>query len=213
MIKVNNEVVKFDRFPDGTLNIKSNLSLCDKSIIITWNYENDSEFLALAFLTKKYQANGCTLALFLPYVPYARMDRTEENNDILSLKYFAELINSLNFKVVFVFDTHSAVTQAVIKNCMVIQPTDLIKNVIKTVTEMECEEPIIFFPDEGAMKRYSKKINMEYAFGVKNRDWKTGKILGLDVIGMKPEQIKGRDILIIDDICSYGGTFIIQQKN
>ena len=56
------------------------------------------------------------------------------------------------------------------------------------------------------MKRYSGIVDMPYVFGVKKRDWKTGEIEGLDIVG-DPILIKGRDILIIDDICSRGGTF------
>lgn len=212
MIKVNEKIVEFDSFPDGTRNLKVNPKLFGKTILITWNYECDCEFVTLALLTKSYQAKGCNVSLFVPYMPYARMDRAEEREDVLSLKYMGELINSLEFDTVFVFDAHSAVTQAVIKNCCVIPADNPIEGAIEEVREKECENPLIFFPDEGAMKRYSKKINMEYAFGVKKRDWKIGKILGLDVIGAEPEQIKGRDILIIDDICSYGGTFYHSAK-
>ena len=68
---------------------------------------------------------------------------------------------------------------------------------------------MIFFPDEGACKRYSdmkiiKELGLPISFGIKRRDWKTGKILGLDVIG---EDFEGKNVLIIDDICSAGGTF------
>jgi ribose-phosphate pyrophosphokinase len=60
------------------------------------------------------------------------------------------------------------------------------------------------------MKRYSDMINMPYAFGIKKRDWETGKILGLDI--MNTELVKGKNILIIDDICSRGGTFLHAAK-
>lgn len=52
---------------------------------------------------------------------------------------------------------------------------------------------------------------MEYAFGVKRRNWETGQIEGLDIIG-DPEKIKGKTILIVDDICSRGGTFFHSAK-
>ena len=64
----------------------------------------------------------------------------------------------------------------------------------------------VCYPDEGSMKRYSGMIKEPYVFGVKRRDWATGKILGLDIIG-NSDLVKGQDILIVDDICSRGGTF------
>ena len=69
----------------------------------------------------------------------------------------------------------------------------------------EKEIPVLFFPDEGAMKRYSSKLNLPYTFGIKKRDWETGKILGLQLIN--GEIVKDRNVLIVDDICSRGGTF------
>ncbi len=70
---------------------------------------------------------------------------------------------------------------------------------------------VVFFPDEGAMKRYSDMINdMPYAFGIKKREWATGKILGLDI--MNAELVKDKNVLIIDDICSRGGTFLHSAK-
>ena len=75
----------------------------------------------------------------------------------------------------------------------------------------EAEKTLIaFYPDEGSMKRYSGMINMPYAFGMKKRDWETGKILGLDV--MNADLVKGKNVLIVDDICSRGGTFLHSAK-
>ena len=69
----------------------------------------------------------------------------------------------------------------------------------------------MFYPDEGAMKRYSDGVGLPYAFGIKKRNWETGKIEGLDVAGAV-DQIAGKDILIVDDICSRGGTFYHSAK-
>ena len=52
--------------------------------------------------------------------------------------------------------------------------------------------------------------DMPYAFGIKKREWATGKILGLDI--MNAELVKGKNVLIIDDICSRGGTFLHSAK-
>jgi ribose-phosphate pyrophosphokinase len=71
----------------------------------------------------------------------------------------------------------------------------------------------LFFPDEGAMKRYGDDLatlGHPFAFGMKKRDWTTGNILGLEI--MQTENIVGKDVLIIDDICSKGGTFYHSAK-
>lgn len=69
---------------------------------------------------------------------------------------------------------------------------------------------VIYFPDEGACKRYVdldsvKESGLPVIFGIKKRDFATGKILGLDVVS--DIDLKGKKVLIVDDICSAGGTF------
>jgi ribose-phosphate pyrophosphokinase len=66
---------------------------------------------------------------------------------------------------------------------------------------------IYCYPDEGAMKKYSEQIDGEYVFGIKHRDWRTGKIESLQL--NNTDAVNGKDVLIIDDICSRGGTFIL----
>lgn len=214
MIKVNGEVVNYGRFPDGTVNVKGDSTLIDGQVVITWHYESDAEYMPLVFLTKFYQAYGNKVILFLPYVPNARMDRVEEAGDVFTMKYFGEMINDLHFEKVFIMDVHSSVALAAIKNCWIEPIRPLINSVIDIVRDNTYgrEIPLIFFPDEGSMKRYGKNLRIPYAYGMKKRDWKTGKILGLDVCGINPEDVKGRTVLIIDDICSYGGTFYYSAK-
>ena len=211
MIKVNNVEVEINRFPDGTLNLKANPFYNHEVVIITWKYHDDAEFLVVAYLTKFYQAHNNKVELFLPYIPNARMDRVENIDNVFSMKYFGELINSLRFESVWVMDAHSSVAIAVIKNCRIIPVKSIVDDVIRSITDNN-KELLMFFPDEGAMKRYSKNIELPFAFGMKKRDWNTGNIFGLDILGIEPEQIKGKTILIQDDICSKGGTFYYAAK-
>lgn len=208
MIKVNNEIVEIKRFPDGTLNIKGDSDLMGTDVIISWHYENDAEFMAIAFLTKFYQAHDCSVSLYMPYVPNARMDRVVYADDIFTMKYFGELINSLNFNEVWVHDVHSSVVPAVIKNVRFVNDGNLTEYVVNKIADIEGEFPVIFFPDEGSMKRYGKMFTcLPSAFAVKNRDWSTGKIKNMLVVGVTPDEIKDKPVIIRDDICSYGGTF------
>lgn len=204
MIKLNGTVVNINHFPDGTLLMKS------KGIanpIIQWNFESNEELVALIFLTRHLNSLGVKdITLFMPYIPNARQDRVKTDEDVFTLKYFAEIINNLNFKAVYVLDPHSAVSEALIENISIVTPDELIIQ-----TAEDCKPDILFYPDEGAMKRYSVTIPKEYAFGIKKRDWQSGKIEGLDVCG-NIEKIKGKNVLIIDDICSRGGTFYHSAK-
>jgi len=213
MIKVNNEIVEIKRFPDGTLNIKGNSDLMNSEVVIAWHYDNDAEFMAIAFLTKFYQAHGCNVILYMPYVPNARMDRVKYAGEIFTMKYFGELINSLNFNEVWIHDAHSSVASAVIQNVRFVDDSELINYVVNKVIDTEKEIPIIFFPDEGSMKRYGERFGgLPRAFAIKNRDWNSGVIKGMYAVGINNDDVKGKPVIIRDDICSYGGTFYYAAK-
>lgn len=226
MIKINGKVVGIEHFPDGTLLLKENptnwacwinqLFKDSKEAEIRWHYENNEELVALIFLAKHLRRIGFTyIKLDMPYIPNARQDRVKSEEDVFTLKYFAEIINNLAFDKVSVLDPHSSVSEALFNNLYIENPQYYIEGIIKDINErceMSAQNPLImFYPDEGAMKRYSNLIEMPYAFGIKNRDWKTGKILGLDVSGAT-DKIEGSRILIVDDICSRGGTFYHSAK-
>lgn len=211
MITVNGHDVNIDSFPDGTILMKQGLVFAP-GVIIAWKYENDREFLALIYLVKHLRRLGYqTIDLVMPYIPNARMDRVKNVDDVFTLKYFCELLNDLELSSVTVLDPHSNVSEALIDNIIVKNPKKQIETVYNKLTADGLNDILLFYPDEGACKRLSTLIKAPYAFGIKKRDWATGQILGLDVAG-DIGYIAGRDILIVDDICSRGGTFLHAAK-
>lgn len=211
MIKINDTIVNVGKFPDGTMLIKQDIPKTD-AVTVSWFYEDDKEMIAIIYLANHLKAHGCeNIHLYMPYIPNARQDRVKTDEDVFTLKYFAGVINSLGFKTVTVLDPHSSVGEALIDNIVINKPQKLIEDVIEKITEEEGEAPSMFYPDEGAGKRYSGMIPLPYAFGIKKRDWATGQIKGLDVAG-ETDNISGKNILIVDDICSKGGTFYFSAK-
>ncbi len=197
-------------FPDKSLLIKLDPEkMFDNrgAIKVEWLYEGDSELFTLICVKRHIDRHFSTreVVLDMPYIPHARMDIVKSDEDVFTLKYFAEVINSLNFKIVWVRDAHSNVSLALIDNVV----DTGVKSYIHKAVELSGANAM-FYPDEGAMKRYSDNSELPYAFGMKKRDWQTGKILGLDIINS--ENIVGKDVLIVDDICSRGGTFYHSAK-
>lgn len=208
MIKLNNKQVDLKHFPDGTLLLKELAPEVEK-VVLSWYFENNEELVALYFLTKHLQAKGIrNIELKLPYIPNARQDRVKMEEDVFTLKYFAQIINELKFSKVTVLDPHSYVSEALLEHIEIQTPKKYVEKVLEKIGS---EKVMLFFPDEGAMKRYSGMFELPYAFGMKKRDWTTGKIQGLDVTG-QTEYIPGSTVLIVDDICSKGGTFYHSAK-
>lgn len=212
MIKLNNVPIPINHYPDGTIATKISERIqqaLDVSVrtIIDWRFESNEELLMLQFLVGYLHDHSYrNLYLTMPYVPCARHDRAPSREDVLYLKYFADIINSLHFKGIRILDPHSSVTQNLFNNLQIEYPDRLIENVFKAIVEEEHIAPVLFFPDEGSMKRYRNICKQPYCFGIKQRDWQTGNITGIEIQGCRTG-FNGEPIFIIDDICSKGTTF------
>lgn len=141
--------------------------------------------------------------LIIPYLMGARYDRLMMPGDSFDLEVIAGLINSMKFEHVFLYDVHSDISLKLIHNAVAISNENLVKSYAK-------KEAILICPDKGAQKKISKyaewNTNLtETVYCTKSRDLATGKI-SLQVIN--PEVCKGRNCVIIDDLCDGGGTFL-----
>lgn len=202
MIWVNGKKIEQDHFSAGELKIK--LFGCGKERMdIVWHYENDAELFTIMCIRDYYASHKAIL--YIPYLPHARMDRVKNPEDVFTLRTFARVINSMNFERVYVWDAHSNVGPALIDRCHDVNALTWIQEAIAQLGYAK-DNICLFFPDEGAQKRYGTMFpDYAQAFGIKKRNWETGKIEGYMVVG--EENIKDKCVLIIDDICSYGNTF------
>ena len=211
MIRVSGEIVKINKFPDGTPRINLDVENIKEDeydgrpcILIDWFYENNDEMFYLMLIKKHLERHltNVDYYLFMPYIPNARMDRVKNDDEVFTLKYFCDFINSLNFSRVYVLDAHSDVSTALLNNCENYNPRDYIKDAIRKISD----DIVLYFPDAGAAKRYSDLFpEIMYCYGEKKRDWKSGKILGLG-IRSNGIDLNGKTVLMIDDIIAYGGS-------
>lgn len=204
MIYMNGKEVLFAHFPNNESYLAINqLVLVDKNEVV-WVYEDDSDFFKLAIL-KSYLDSMCMKAsIFITYMPHSRMDRPNGYYAV-SLNAAIDLINSLNFSSISVREPHSTVMLMGLKKIENIDNwcSDRISKVMG-----EYGYSSLYFPDYGAMNRYPAPSSTCFlAWGKKERDFKTGEIKGLAIHGPV-----GKNVLIVDDICSKGGTFIEAAK-
>ena len=194
-------------FSGGEPHIKITSDLSNiKEVTVTTRTKsfNDFGLLLLAIdALQRFQIEK--INVFIPYFPAARQDRVMVQGEPLSVKIYADILNALNLNKVTVFDAHSEVTSAVLNNCESISNHTFIQEVIKNIgTDL-----ILISPDGGALKKIYKVS--EYLGGVevvecsKKRNVKNGKLEGFKVY---EDDLKGKDCLIVDDICDGGGTFL-----
>lgn len=187
------------------IKIKADFDVASE-IIITHrlNSFNDLGLLCLAVDALK-RMDAKISNLIIPYFPSARQDRVMVKGEPLSIKVYADIVNSLGFDKVVVLDAHSEVTPALINNCEAVSNHNFIKQVIEKIGA----NVKLISPDGGALKKIYKVS--EFLGGVevvecsKSRDVKTGNLTGFKV---SASDLEGCDCLIVDDICDGGGTFM-----
>src|ERR1035437_7691288 len=80
---------------------------------------NSNDVMALVMIVDALRELSIEkIRLTMPYVPYGRQDRVCNHGEAFSIKAFAQIINSLQFTSVVVYDQHSDVTMACIDRCI-----------------------------------------------------------------------------------------------
>ncbi|MFC4778178.1 ribose-phosphate pyrophosphokinase [Paenibacillus sp. GCM10023252] len=211
MIRLNGTELAFNVFPNGEtlVNGEQIRQLLQEHNELHFKYESDSDLIKLMLVKSYLDDQLATASLIIYYMPYSRMDRVE-GTSVFTLKYVANFINSLQFNKVTIIEPHSDVTLALVNRSEARYPSIELLNEVIRETGFNPEEDYLFFPDAGAQKRYSKVSGYQHLVGFKVRDFQTGRIASLDVVGSVARQ--GFKVIIVDDLCSYGGTFMLSAE-
>lgn len=205
-IKVTGHRVDTIRFNGGEtgVRLKAKLHVSEEAFSVTAILKNADAIMELllvcdALKRETLQLNECTL--IAPYFPYARQDRVCNEGESLSARVMCDLINSLGFREVIIFDAHSDVVPALLNNCINILIYDLF--------DAPQDVQAVVSPDAGAEKKarafvQNSKGTLRLVCATKRRNTATGDIIQTDL----PYDLNGEDCLIVDDICDGGRTFI-----
>ena len=205
------------KFPSGEIQVKLTRDfedlddeLLDNRIIITGSILNSDYFFELAQLVEAIRQYFITISIGLkmPYCAYSRQDRVCNAGESFSLKVFTNLINSLGFDQIQTWDNHSDVSSALLDNCHNFPVHKLLDNLAGPIDGLAAYDFFIS-PDAGANKKVqacSKQFNIPMLRADKIRDTATGKILDT-ILYSTPDELLGKHVLIIDDLCDGGKTF------
>lgn len=196
------------RYPAGEVQVRlldSELAkVAEADEIIVWARITTGDILALAMLKDAIEGvnkgTAQNIVLVLPYLPYGRADRRFTLGDCNGLETFGRHIDQLGFSYVVTLDAHSPITKGVISNFYNVSPEPLISEFIGKYMG---DAFTILLPDKGASRYDLKKLGYPIVQCDKKRNPKTGAFEGFDV-----PRVETQDVLIVDDICDGGGTFL-----
>lgn len=192
------------RFPDGQPHFK--LETYERefnTVTIETRITSPNDLFDVALVNDVLRRAGYnTVNLDILYLMGARMDRAISWAEPFTLQLIANFINQLGFTKVRILDAHSVVATNLIRHAENILPTQIVTGIVETLGQ-----PIIVCPDAGARERVKKMCyKWNIANATKKRDPNTGQLSGFELID--PSFVRGKNCLIVDDICDGGGTFI-----
>ncbi|HXV65652.1 MAG TPA: ribose-phosphate pyrophosphokinase [Nitrosopumilaceae archaeon] len=195
-------------FPDGegkiTLNGKPKKG---QIIVVQSTYPPvDSHLIQTLSLISKARQYSSNIIAVIPYFGYARQDREFLDGEIVTMEVIAKLFKSLGVSKVIVIDMHSKIALNHFKiPSKEISAVPLLVNYFKKI---RLKEPLIVSPDHGGalrVKEFAKRFGTNYVVLNKHRNRKTGKV---QIKSTNLNEVKGRDLIIVDDMISTGGSII-----
>lgn len=207
------------KFPAGEIGLKfcddaiASIISYNDAITIRWMFENTEEVFKCSLIVDAIR-RLCKreIKLFIPYFPFARQDRCMEKGDSFSLQTFVKMLKDMNFSKIKTFDVHSDVVSGMFGyEFDAVSQSEIFCDVFSCPTFIEHDGLCLVSPDAGASKKIYKlaqAMNFPVIECGKIRDVKNGKIIGCKIFNDNDDVNKFKNLVIIDDICDGGASFI-----
>lgn len=172
---------------------------------------NDKLCRLLFFIGALKDASAAKITAVMPYLCYARKDRKTQPRDPLTLRYIAQLFEAVGTQHVVTMDVHNLQSFQNSFRCST-DHLEARRFFVDQLGEVFNDDDVtIMSPDIGGAKRaeqlqqsMNKRFNKHLPLLFMQKHRSGGQIWGDDVTG----NVKGKTIMIIDDLISTGGTII-----
>lgn len=190
------------RFPGGEWHLRTPQNETPTIAIVRGMTPDD--IVILGMWADWAHSMGARAVAHIPYFPAARADRGTP----FGAKVYADLVNSIGLDEVVIFDPHSPVIEMLVNNVRVVDSARVVTRSVFGRSELPFEYVGIIAPDKGAVTRAQRVADiarLPLYTATKTRNEATGKLSNFHAPEGLPEE--GR-LLVVDDICDGGGTFI-----
>jgi len=196
--------VELQKFSDGEFTSVYNETVrgCDVFIIQSTCPPSDNLMELLLMVDAAKRASAKKINVVIPYFGWARQDRKDQPRVAIGAKLMANILEAAGVDRVMTMDLHADQIQGFFE-----VPVDHLyaSSVFAPhLKAMNLSDLIIAAPDAGGSKRanaYAKFLNVDLALCYKQRK-KANEIASMTIIG----EVKGKDVVIIDDMVDTAGT-------
>lgn len=194
-------------FPDGEVQIRLGEFSRKDTISVRCRITDAEDLFILMQVADILNRHEVMWSLQIYYLMSMRMDRVIDFNTPFTLKVVGGVIRSLGAVSVSVCEPHSNRTAKEVGSHVM----DTIQAHAHFSKDFFNDKIQLCFPDEGANLRYRCKFYLDVSkspvlIGEKKRNIETGKIEKIYI--KNPEDYKGLPVMVVDDLCDAGGTFL-----
>jgi len=196
------------RFSDGEVYVQVNENVRGADVFViqpTCPPVNDTLMELLIMVDAMKRASARRITAVLPYYGYARQDRKVQSRVPISARLVADLLEAAGIDRVLALDLHAGQIQGFFS-----VPVDHLFAgpvvMIDYLKKKDLQDPVIVAPDAGGVERaraIAKRFDAGLAIIDKRRDGPNSAV-AMHLIG----DVKGRDVIVIDDIIDTAGTLL-----
>lgn len=205
--------VSYRVFPDGEsyIRVESNFNGETAVVVQSCPPPQDKRVMELLqLIDASLRAGASKVFAVVPYLAYSRQDKIFLAHEALSSKIIAKTIETVGASLLITVNAHSELVLSYFEKIKALN-IDAFPEVASYLTLCNLRKPLVLSPDRKRYpdaQRVAKLISGDAAFLEKKRDLSTGEVVTED----KTLPVEGRDVVIVDDIISTGGTLVNAAK-
>lgn len=198
---INGTGYKVINFPDGEVHLQLDTVTRKESVTVKCRITNATELFLLMQLSDILKRQCIEVSILeIYYLMGMRCDRLFDIDRPFTLSIVANVVNSLKAETVYIYEPHSVRCLKLIHHSF---SSDLTWYIKSRLLEQN-KGLLLVAPDKGSVNRYRDKYFTVVCDKVRNES--TGELQGFRAT--PKEDVAGRDLLVIDDLCDGGGTFV-----
>jgi len=195
------------RFSDGEIFVQVNENVRGTDVFIvqpTCPPVNDTLMELLVMIDALKRASARRITAVLPYYGYARQDRKVQPRVPITAKLVADLLTAAGVDRLLALDLHAGQIQGFFNI-----PVDHLfaaPVIIDYLGKKDLQEPVIVSPDAGGVERaraIAKRLKAGLAIIDKRREG-PNQAVAMHLIG----DVRGKDVVVIDDMIDTAGTLV-----
>lgn len=200
-----------EKFPDGEISMELLESVRGKQVYVVQSVAmqpNEYWMELLILVDALRRASAKSIIAVMPYFGYCRQDRKDKPRVPITAKLVANLLTQAGVTRLMTMDLHAEQVQGFFDI-----PVDHLYArplIVEAVKREGFKNGIVVAPDIGSVKiarAYADELGVDFAVVDKHRI-SSSQVEVQNLIG----DVKGKDVLLADDICSTGGTIASAAK-